>query len=142
MIGGWTKGKSPTFRRSDGFTLLEVVIAVAILALGLVTLLQTQNGNIALVAESERITRATLLAQQHIIELAMGGLPSIGEEAGDFGDQEGNGELSGYRWTHRIAQTDREKLRRVEVTVSWEPHTPGHSVSLVTLVAECGEGSE
>jgi len=82
--------------QSDGFTLLEVVIAVAILALALVTLLQTQNSNIALVAESERVTTATLLAQRHMTELAMGDPPALGEEDGNFASQK-NGDHHSFR---------------------------------------------
>ena len=136
MITTWSKERSPTLGQSDGFTLLEVVIAVAILALALVTLLQTQNTNIALVAESERVTTATLLAQRHMTELAMGDPPALGEEDGNFASQKNGDELSLYRWAHRVIETGRDRLRQVEVTVSWGPHTAAHSVTLVTYMAE------
>jgi len=135
MIAMWSKGRSPTLGQSDGFTLLEVVIAVAILALALVTLLQTQNGNIALVVELERMTTATLLAQRHMTELTMGDLPALGKRDGNFADEENGDELSLYRWAHRVVGTGHDRFRQVEVTVSWEPHTAAHSVILVTYVA-------
>jgi len=122
--------------------LLEVVIAVAVVAVGLVTLVQTQNGNIALVAESEHITVATLLAQRHMAELVIADSLALQEESGNFADADGGGEFAPYRWTHRITETARERLRQVEVTVSWEPHAPAHSVTLVTYVAERGLGPQ
>ncbi|MGH7822188.1 MAG: type IV pilus modification PilV family protein, partial [Vicinamibacterales bacterium] len=46
-----------------GFTLLEVLVAVAIIATALVTLLALHGRNIAIVAYDQRLNRATLLAQ-------------------------------------------------------------------------------
>jgi len=142
MTSMWSNARYRTFQRSEGFTLLEVMIAVAILAAALLTLLHTQNANISLVEESERVTAATLLAQGHITELAMGDTPELGEETGSFADEENGADSSLYRWTHRVSEAGRERLRRVEVTVSWEPDGPSHSVTLVTYMLERGQVPE
>ena len=49
---------------SKGFTLLEVMVAVAILAIVLVSLMGLQNRSMQDVALAERITVATLLAKR------------------------------------------------------------------------------
>lgn len=55
--------------RRDGFTLLEVLIALAIVGGLLVTLIYTVNYHLSLVERQETITVATLLAKNKMIDL-------------------------------------------------------------------------
>ena len=57
-------------RRNCGFTLLEVLIALAIIGALLVTLISTLNYHLSLVARQESITVATLLAKNKMAALA------------------------------------------------------------------------
>ena len=57
-------------RRNCGFTLLEVLIALAIIGALLVTLISTLNYHLSLVARQETITVATLLAKNKMAALA------------------------------------------------------------------------
>ncbi|MES0335333.1 MAG: prepilin-type N-terminal cleavage/methylation domain-containing protein [Candidatus Magnetobacterium sp. LHC-1] len=52
--------------RKDGFTLLEVLIAIAILGGVLVTLIHTLNYNLSVVQRHEVITVASLLAREKL----------------------------------------------------------------------------
>lgn len=57
-------------RRKNGFTLLEVLIALAVIGALLVTLIHTLNYHLSLVARQETITVATLLAKNKMAALA------------------------------------------------------------------------
>ena len=46
------------------FTLLEVMVALGILALGLMVLVESQGGAVMMTTESHRIMTATILAQE------------------------------------------------------------------------------
>ena len=73
--------------RSGGFTLLEVLVAVAILAVGLVSLLGLHVRNLALLGRDQRITDATMLARALMTEAEVEPFPDIGLTDGDFEDR-------------------------------------------------------
>ena len=77
-----------------GFTLLEMMVALGILATSYVALMQAQSGSIRLSAYGKRITIATFLAQAKMEEtdelLTRDGFPDMDEE------DEGNFEELGY----------------------------------------------
>ena len=54
-----------------GFTLLEVVIAIAILAVGLLMLLSLQNQTIELSSYSKNLSLAMLIAKEKMVEVEM-----------------------------------------------------------------------
>ena len=75
-----------------GFTLLEVLIAVAILAVSLSSLMASQFQSIAATRYARDITAAALLAEYQIVELEFlhrqeGWVSSDVEYEGDFGEQ-------------------------------------------------------
>lgn len=81
-------------RKSDdaGFTLLEVLIAVAILAVSLSSLMGSQLNSMAATRYARDITAAALLAEYQIVELEFlhrqeGWVSSDVEYEGDFGEQ-------------------------------------------------------
>ncbi len=67
-----------------GFTLLEVLVAVAVLGLALVSLLGLHVRNIDLIARDQRITEATLLARGLMAEVDAAPFPDLGVTEGDF----------------------------------------------------------
>jgi general secretion pathway protein I len=60
--------KAGTLKR-DGFTLLEVLIALAIIGGLLVTLISTLNYQLGIVGKQEAVTVATLLARSRMADL-------------------------------------------------------------------------
>lgn len=52
-----------TAERDNGFTLLEVMIALAIVGIALVTLIGLETRTVQLAERQQRVTQATLLAQ-------------------------------------------------------------------------------
>jgi general secretion pathway protein I len=59
-------------RRDQGFTLLEVMVAMAIIAIAMTAVLNSQSQSISLASEAKFSTTATLLAQMKIAEMSRG----------------------------------------------------------------------
>lgn len=79
-------------RGSAGFTLLEVMAAVAILALTLVVLLGVITNNVRATAHAKMVTTATFLARGRMVSIETGiieqGFQDLeGEEDGTFADE-------------------------------------------------------
>jgi len=100
-------------RNFSGFTLLEVMIAMAILATVLVTVFHSQSQSIAMANESRAVTTLALLAQSRMAEIeGRQDLPT-GQTTGHFGD-----DYPDYAWTLSVTQPPGSgSLRKVEVTV-------------------------
>ena len=71
---------------AGGFTLLEVMAAVAIIAIALVPLLRSQTQSIRAAGMSQNLTMATLLARILMTDIETEAFPEVGELSGDFED--------------------------------------------------------
>src|SRR5688572_8452658 len=90
-----------TWRRcitAGGFTLLEVMVAVAVVAIALVGLLRLHLVSLDNTLRSQDLTTAVLLAQGKMA--MMGAFPDAGEEQGKF---EGP-ELERFRWFTKVTE--------------------------------------
>ena len=114
-------GKEPSTRAprpstpQRGFTLLEVMIAMAILAIVLVTVFHSQSQSIAMANESRAMTTLALLAQSRMAAVEGQQDLSTGQTSGKFGD-----DFPDYSWTASITQPSgpgSSTLRKIEVTV-------------------------
>ena len=101
-----------------GFTLLEVIIAVAIMGAALAILLGSVNRNLLQASLSKNQSIAQTLAQQKMSEIELDGYPQVGEEQGPFE------EFPGFYWYVRVLPYDIEQLgteiRIVIVDVVWD----------------------
>ncbi|HEX7406201.1 MAG TPA: prepilin-type N-terminal cleavage/methylation domain-containing protein, partial [Candidatus Binatia bacterium] len=70
-------------RRHAGFTLLEVMVALAIIAYAIVGLLGLHARNIQMIGRDQSLTRATLLARELIsqiqFQVSTNGLQDLGD---------------------------------------------------------------
>ncbi len=107
-------------RDERGFTLLEVIFAVAILGMSLVTILGLQIKTIRLQQVSNRTTVATLLAQEKItekmIEIGASESPPFYSESGEFEDEG----YERYGWEYTVTATEADTLYRIDLTVFWD----------------------
>lgn len=95
-----------------GFTLLEVMIAMAILAIALVAVYRSQSQSISMAGDSRFLTTASLLAQSRMAELDSADPAGIRSEGGDFGK-----DFPDYKWEVEIEETDIKLIKKIIVTV-------------------------
>lgn len=131
---------STTSLRSErGFTLAEVAIAVALLGIGLTTLVTVQTRSLRTHMHEETLFHASLYAQ-YIMAFEEGkkNPPAVGSTGGDLADLLGElgyfqklgdekrllqESLAGWRYRKTVTQRDfaqfEDVMREIELTVSW-----------------------
>jgi len=110
---------------ADGFTLLEVMVAIAILAIALTTLLGSQGQSMFVADELNFTSTSSFLARQKMSEILAAEAEPFNSD-GDFGNA-----YAGYYWESEISNVDfgesealygsESVLKRLDVTV----HTEG-----------------
>ncbi|MBS1199485.1 MAG: hypothetical protein H6R27_163 [Proteobacteria bacterium] len=99
--------------RQAGFTLIEVVVAVAIVALGMMAVFRVVHDTINNTAHLRDRSFATWIADNQLAEVRLGTeLPSVDETEGEveFANQS-------WRWQVTVSQTPVSDLRRIDVRV-------------------------
>jgi general secretion pathway protein I len=122
----------------SGFTLLEVVVALAIAAIALVGLFQAASGGLFAVDTAARAEEAVQRARSHLAAIGR----SAGLVQGEFTDDDGGG----YRWRLRVRPVATRQalsadgnsaanttLFDVEVAITWPGRNGNRSVVLKTL---------
>lgn len=134
---------------SRGFTLLEVMLAVALLAIVLPVLLGLRNRGMEFRDRAHEITTATLLAQEKLLETELLPTLPIGEQSGDFKSAPpglstqatGEDRAPGYRWRRIIAPTPLERVREIRVEVLWFRGQTEDSVEVSNYVFDTAAAS-
>lgn len=85
--------------RNTGFTLLEVMIAVAIIAIAVVTLLGAQSQSVSIAASARSDTMASMLAQWKMSDLMLQDFDQIADDEGNFGE-----DYPHYSWKLRVSE--------------------------------------
>lgn len=111
--------------RQRGFTLIEVIIAFALLALALTLLLGSMSGAARQIRNADDAGRATLHAQSLLAQVGVGEILQAGQQQGDF-------EGGRYRWVMEIkpyvdplkrasptVDMPAARLLEVQLTVKW-----------------------
>lgn len=118
---------------NGGFTLIEIVVTLAILSLGLPVLLQSFSNAANYQRTSEDKTTVLYLLKTRMAEIELQGYPDIGEEEGEFGEN------SPYRWRSEVHDLESDEfedgLRAVTVTITWLEQGKAKSTSMSTYVA-------
>jgi general secretion pathway protein I len=117
-------------RLNAGFSLIEVIVAVAILAIALVGLAHGVSTAIGSSKEAELQTTAAMFAAGLIEELRAQGGITDGQSQGDCGT-----DLPQYRWSASIAAAGIDGLHEVDVSIV-SAHTGQEIYMLRTLLFE------
>ena len=115
-----------------GFTLLEIMIALAIVSIAMVSLLSLANRSIGVHDRLQRITAATLLAQRKMAETELSarhGTPQGSELQGEFDDP-----YAAYRWQIAYADTPLPSVQMVTVKVLWGDEERNELVDLTSFI--------
>lgn len=127
--------------RQSGFTLIEVVVAFSLLAVGLAAVMQIAIGALRQAHNASQFTEASLYAQSLLDTAGVGERLEEGGDNGRFGDR--------YTWQLEVtpyeAASDSDipldpamapvDLYRLDLTVSWERGRRLHEVEFSTLRA-------
>ncbi len=107
--------------QKNGFTLLEVITAVLIMSIVLVSVYKMHSQSITMNTEARFYTQAPMLAQGKLAELETSSEDEIAGDSGDFGEN-----FPGYTWSVTVDDVDiealgeiSEDLQRIDVTVSY-----------------------
>jgi len=122
--------QNPEHRREAGFTLLEVILALAILGVTFALAIELLATGVRSAKASGDYTQAVLLARQKMAEIAV---TRNLEGSADGGEFEG-----GFRWVSEIRPLPQEEdlpaqLFQVRVRVTWPGRRAEKSLDLYTL---------
>ena len=102
-----------------GFTLLEIMVAVSIIAIVLVSIYKMQAQTISMNYEARFYATAPLLAQFKMTEQETKSLEDLTSDSGNFGD-----DFPGYSWSMAVDDVDSEALgntakdlKKIDVTI-------------------------
>jgi len=139
--------KIPDFERGtvispiSGFTLLEVMFALSIIAIALTALLGSQSQGLSVAWESKFNTTASLLAQSKMAEIDSMDSGDLTSGSGDFGD-----DFPEYRWEITLNDTSFDSteniarhILQIDLSISWgELEHYNYMVKLYRFVPETG----
>lgn len=133
-----------------GFTLIEVLVALAVAAIALAALLNLQLVSMHVADKAEGLTQAVFVAQEKLAEAVSGGSPAVGVTSGTA---EAGGEW--FDWRMEVTEAPlpplataqnagpssrptlgRDRLRQLTVEVFWQKGPGRKQIALTTLVAE------
>ena len=104
-----------------GFTLLEVMVAMAIMAIVLVSVYRMQSQTLTMNTAARFYTQAPMLAQSKLAQLESDSSEIVAGDSGDFGDK-----FPGYTWSISTDEVSSEALgeiaadlKRIDMTVSF-----------------------
>ena len=107
--------------RASGFTLLEVMVAVAVMSIVLVSVYRMHSQSLTMNTAARFYTQAPLLAQSKMAAIETLSAGGFSEDSGDFGEQ-----FPGYSWkvsekdvASEVLGTVAEDLKQIDVTVSY-----------------------
>jgi general secretion pathway protein I len=122
--------------QQNGFTLLEVMIALAIISIALISLLSLATSSINVNARLQKITQATLLAQEKMTDVEA----KIRNSNTESPDEEGefNEPFVEFRWRTVFEETPFPPLRMVTVIVAWGEEAQNEAVQISSFFIPSG----
>ncbi len=117
-------------RSQAGTTLLEVMVALAVAAIALVSFVTLVITSMNLEDHARKMTEATLIADDKLKEIERTGYPEPGKSEGLVDEQN----PSGFSYTLVVTETPIQGVREVDVEVFWDKKRS--SVPMTTFIAK------
>ena len=114
-------------RSPDGFTLIEIMVALAVFSLAAMALIRLEGAAIRSAGTVDETVMAQIVARNIAVEAVIDArAPALGVSNG----VEANGKHQ-WRWSRNIAATGDQRILRVDVTVSDQS---GRQAARLTMV--------
>ncbi|MGD8847079.1 MAG: prepilin-type N-terminal cleavage/methylation domain-containing protein [Desulfobacteraceae bacterium] len=97
--------RAPCHHHCAGFTLLEVMVALAVLAIALTSIYKLQGQTMLMSAEARFLLVAPQLAQAKLADIETQQFKDLGDGSGDFGQDHPN-----YQWSISIEDIPTELI--------------------------------
>ena len=121
----------------SGFTLLEVMVAMSIIALVITGVFRLQSQSIYMSNEARFYTTAPFLLQKVLTEYEKDP-DGLSDSSGDFGD-----EFAGYTWTRKVEDIESEALgedfkemKSIDVTVLADDGVYSYNIRAYRFIQE------
>src|SRR5579885_1752259 len=105
----------------SGFTLIEVMVSLAVVAIALMALLGLQHQTLQSVVRASDMTKAALLAQELMTQTEAGPFPNVGVTTGNF-DSLHPRRYANFRWERRVEPSAVFfDIRKVRIIIRYGP---------------------
>jgi len=121
---------SRKYRPREGTTLLEVMVALAIASIALVSFITLVITSMDLEDHARKVTDATLAADDKLKEVERTGFPDVGKTEGLIDEQDPDG----FSYVMVVTETSIDQVRQIDIEVFWEKKK--RSVMLTTFIAK------
>lgn len=118
-------------KKNKGFTLLEVLVALAVFAVAAIALMRVSESQLQLSARLEDKTFAHWVALNMVSEI------QANQDWPDLGEQTGKVSMAGRDWKIivKTLATPMNRVRRVEVTVGVAPQDFTQNMEAITVLS-------
>ncbi|WP_294136386.1 type II secretion system minor pseudopilin GspI [Sphingobium sp.] len=114
----------------QGFTLLEMLVALAVFSLAALALVRLQGVTLRTAADLDSKALGQIVARNLMVDVQSNPVPpSVGEEAGEV---ENGGRR--WHWSRTVKPTDDQRLLQVDLTVDGQPGASSVVLSFVRVV--------
>jgi general secretion pathway protein I len=100
----------------NGITLLEVVVAVAIASIALVSIISLVSNSLTMEDYARRVTEASAIAENRLKEIELESFPETGQTEGLVDPDD----PSGYFFRQIVKDSPIEDVRLIEMEIFWD----------------------